>query len=102
MIAFEACLQGEGHSNRNPCGSDQVILSRVKNKYQSFFQQIGYDYGHLITRLFLDHDPATNITGLDDLCYEQNLGADKLKSYKMRWLAERCAAKWGTTVAAGE
>mmetsp|Transcript_7007 Transcript_7007/g.11716 ORF Transcript_7007/g.11716 Transcript_7007/m.11716 type:complete len:326 (+) Transcript_7007:240-1217(+) len=94
MIAFDACLEGERGWNKSPCGSDQVILSRVKNEYQSFFHQIGYGYGHLITRMFMDHDPGTNITGLVDLCYEQNFGVDKLKSFRVKIFRKQCAGIW--------
>jgi hypothetical protein len=98
MKAFNACIASPGHWNKNICGSDQVILSHIRNKHEDFFHQIGYGYGHLINRMFLDHDPVSNVTELKDLCYEQNGNVALIRSFQKPEFNNMCAEAWGIDV----
>jgi hypothetical protein len=95
MTAYDACFKKVLAWNKSPCGSDQVVLSFIRKKHESFFHQVGYGYGHLISRLFLDHDPISNVTGLKDLCYKQNGNVALLKSFKTSQFKILCAEAWG-------
>ena len=64
------------------------------------FHQIGYGYGHLINRMFLDHDPVSNVTQFGDLCYEQNGNVPLLKSWNKISINNLCAEAWGIEVVA--
>ena len=64
------------------------------------FHQIGYGYGHLINRMFLDHDPVSNVSQFIDLCYEQNGNVPLLKSFNKAHINNLCAEAWGIEVVA--
>jgi hypothetical protein len=98
MTAFHACLKMGSHWNKNICGSDQVILSHIRNKHEDFFYQIGYGYGVLIHRMFMDHSPISNITTMADLCYEQNGNVPLFKNFHKTYINNMCAEAWGIDV----
>ena len=96
MVAFNECVEAPGHWNQCHCGSDQILFSEIRKKHSDFFHQIGYGYGHVIARMFLDHDPVSNVTEFKDLCYEQN-GIDVvLKSWRKPAIDNMCADVWGS------
>jgi hypothetical protein len=98
MVAFHACLKMGSGWNKNICGSDQVILSHIRNRHEDMFHQIGYGYGVLIHRMFLDHDPVSNVTDMKDLCYEQNGNVALIKSFQKPKFNNMCAEAWGIDV----
>ena len=95
MYAFHECLKMGVGWNKNICGSDQVILSHIRNRHYDMFYQIGYGYGVLINRMFMNKDPVSNVTGMKDLCYEQNGNVALLKSFRKKTFDDLCADVWG-------
>lgn len=102
MAAFHACLRSPGHWNKFSCGSDQIILSQVKQQHPAFFHQAGYGYGTLIKRLFSEEDPSSNITAFTDLCLEENGHVAALKALRLPSVQKACAGVWGSKPSAGK
>lgn len=73
MKAWSDCVSAcKGKRQCSLCGSDQILLSHIKNEHPELFFQAGYGYGNLIAYLFEPCPLQYNITKGTDVCIKEN------------------------------